>query len=262
MKFNCSPLAEAVELVIDHRGLTPKKLHSDWSNSGYKVLSAKNIKTGKIVQPETIRYVDTELYRKWMPEEVKKNDIFITSEAPFGEVYLWDSDEKIVLSQRIFGLRIKSIFSPVYLFYYMSTNTFQNELSARATGTTVTGLRQPELLKCEIRYPDLPTQEKIGRILLDIDKKIATNNKINDNLSIYSSIESTSISPDISLGSNESLRFESFKFSNEFNAITCIKGSTCFSKSKRTSFDGIGASTLNNSCWFNPGCAALPHARV
>jgi len=182
MKYNTSPLGDAIELVIDHRGLTPKKLGGDWSDYGYRALSAKNIKTGKIVQKETIRYVNPQMYKRWMQEEVERNDIFVTSEAPFGEIYLWDSDEKIVLSQRIFGLRIKKTFDPVYMFYYMCTNAFQGELSARASGTTVTGLRQPELLKCLIRYPDLSTQKRIGDILRSIDKKIQTNNEINDNL--------------------------------------------------------------------------------
>lgn len=224
MKYNVSPLGDAIELVIDHRGLTPKKLGGDWSNYGYRALSAKNIKTGKIVQKETIRYVNPQMYKRWMPEEVERNDIFVTSEAPFGEIYLWDSDEKIVLSQRIFGLRVKKSFDPVYMFYYMCTNAFQGELSARASGTTVTGLRQPELLKCLIRYPDLSTQKRIGDILRSIDKKIQTNNEINDNLSVYSFIESTSISPDINLGNNESLNCSKCLFSCSSNLIFSIKG--------------------------------------
>ena len=79
-------LGDITELVIDYRGKTPKKLGGDWSETGYKALSAKNIKTGRIVQPDTIRYVDEEMYRKWMKEEVQRGDILITSEAPFGQI--------------------------------------------------------------------------------------------------------------------------------------------------------------------------------
>ena len=183
MKLSRCELSNVVELVIDHRGLTPKKLGGNWTISGYRALSAKNIKTGKIVQKENIRYVNEEMYRRWMPVEVNKNDIFITSEAPFGEVYLWDSEEKIVLSQRIFGLRVNENFDPVYIYYYMTCPTFQNELFARSTGTTVTGLRQPELLKCSIEYPSIEEQRKIGSLLKAIDDKINLNNEINDNLS-------------------------------------------------------------------------------
>lgn len=175
-------LNEIIEKVIDYRGKTPKKLGGDWCDSGYRVLSAKNIKTGNIVQKESIRYVDRNLYNKWMKEEVQKGDIFITSEAPFGQVLYWDNDEKIVLGQRIFGIRIKEAYSSKFMYYYMISDKFQSELESRATGTTVIGLRQPELLKCKVRFPNYNEQQSIAKILSDIDDKIAINNKINDNL--------------------------------------------------------------------------------
>jgi type I restriction enzyme S subunit len=175
-------LREIIDTVIDYRGKTPKKLGSDWSKSGYKVLSAKNIKTGKIVQPETIRYADDELYIRWMKEEIQKGDILITSEAPFGEVFYWSSDEKIVLSQRLFGLRSKKAYNSRYLYYYMTSEKFQAELDSRATGTTVRGLRQPELLKCEVEIPSYAEQLSIAATLSCIDDKIELNNRINDNL--------------------------------------------------------------------------------
>ena len=175
-------LKSIIKEIIDYRGKTPKKLGSDWSNCGYRALSAKNIKTGKIVQEETIRYVDDELYKKWMKQEVERGTILITSEAPFGEVLYWDSDEKIVLSQRIFGLKIDDKYNAEYIYYYMTSREFKGELEARATGSTVTGLRQPELLKCKIKIPNKDNQDKISHVLKCIDKKIELNNQINDNL--------------------------------------------------------------------------------
>lgn len=175
-------LKSIIKEIIDYRGKTPKKLGSDWSNCGYRALSAKNIKTGKIVQEETIRYVDDELYKKWMKQEVERGTILITSEAPFGEVLYWDSDEKIVLSQRIFGLKIDDKYNAEYIYYYMTSREFKGELEARATGSTVTGLRQPELLKCKIKVPNKDIQDKIAFILKCIDRKIELNNQINDNL--------------------------------------------------------------------------------
>lgn len=175
-------LGEITELVIDYRGKTPKKLGGDWSDSGYRALSAKNIKTGQIVHHDAIRYVDETMYRKWMKDEIQRGDIIVTSEAPFGQIYYWDSDEKIVLSQRLFGLRIKKEYDPQYVYYYMTTDAFQGEMSGRATGTTVIGLRQPELMKCELYCPDRQTQKSIAAVLAAIDDKIELNEKINDNL--------------------------------------------------------------------------------
>ena len=174
-------LGDIVNLVIDYRGKTPLKLGGSWSQNGYRALSAKNIKTGAIVNEDSIRFVDEELYRRWMKDEVQRGDIFVTSEAPFGQIYYWNSDEKIVLSQRLFCLRLSEEVCSKFVYYYMITNTFQAELDGRATGTTVIGLRQPELLKCKINLPPLAEQQRIASILSSLDEKIEVNRRINDN---------------------------------------------------------------------------------
>ena len=229
-------LGDITELVIDHRGKTPKKLGGDWSNSGYRALSAKNIKTGHIVQHDTIRFVDEEMYGKWMKDEIKRGDILITSEAPFGQIYFWDSDEKIVLSQRLFGVRIKDGYDPQFIYYYMTTSEFQGEMDARATGTTVVGLRQPELMKCEICCPDLHTQKRIASFLASIDAKIKVNSKINDNLaemlqsiyqqrfSCFSSSEKNGVLSDICDYSKEKVSVSSLLVSNYYSTENMLSG--------------------------------------
>lgn len=181
-EWNEYTVADVISTVIDYRGKTPKKLGGDWSDHGYRALSAKNVKTGKIVNPDSIRYVSQELYNNWMKEEIEKEDILITSEAPFGQIYYWDSDEKIVLSQRLFAVRIRKEFYPKYIYFYMTSSAFQAELNSRATGTTVTGLRQPELLRCKILAPDYNEQKRIADILWSMEKKIDLNEEINNNL--------------------------------------------------------------------------------
>ena len=81
------------------------------------------------------------------------------------------------------GERIKKEFNARYIYYYMLSHTFQSELCGRATGSTVTGLRQPELLKCSIKIPTREIQDKIASILTRIDTKINLNININNNLS-------------------------------------------------------------------------------
>ena len=195
------PLGKIIDLVIDYRGKTPKKLGGDWSNTGYRALSAKNIKTGRIVQTDTIRYVDESLYQKWMKDEVRRGDILITSEAPFGQIFYWDSDEKIVLSQRLFCIRVNPKYDARFIYYYMTTSAFQGELAGRSTGTTVIGLRQPELMKCIIHIPSGENQHRIASILASIDAKISANQKINDNLEEQSKVIFDKLFPNISNGS-------------------------------------------------------------
>ena len=182
MEWKEVTLGEITNLVIDYRGKTPLKLGSSWSDSGYRALSAKNIKTGQIVAEDSIRFVDEDLYKKWMKDEVERGDILITSEAPFGQIYYWDSDEKIVLSQRLFDVRLNNEVCHKYVYYFMTSHRYQKDLEGRATGTTVTGLRQPELLKSTILLPSLEAQRSIASILSSLDRKIELNNKINADL--------------------------------------------------------------------------------
>ena len=182
--MNCKTfsLSEVVETVIDNRGLTPKKLGGDWSDGGYRVISAKNIKNRSLVQEDKIRTIDDSLYSRWMDEDIHKGDIILTSEAPCGETLFWDSDEKIVLGQRLFGIRVKKGYDPYYLFLYMNTRRFQNELSSRMTGTTVQGIRQSELMKCRLTLPSYDVQVAVTKQIKPIDDLIRLNDRINDYL--------------------------------------------------------------------------------
>lgn len=178
MDLKYIPLKELVATIIDYRGKTPLKLGGKWSSEGgYRALSAMNVKTRCVVAEDKIRYVDEELYKKWMKVEIEKGDILITSEAPFGQILQWNSDEKIVLSQRLFALRFKAEQSSEYIYQYMASDFFYGELKARATGSTVEGLRQPALLKCKIALPPLPIQQKIASILSSYDRLIENNTR-------------------------------------------------------------------------------------
>src|SRR3989338_6524688 len=163
-------LGEVAEKIIDYRGKTPKKLGGDWSSNGkYRALSAKSVKTGGLVNLDQINRVDENMYKKWMKDEIVFNDILLTSEAPMGEVLIWKSNEKIVLSQRLFAIRAKKEISPDYLYYFFISKVFQAELLARASGTTVVGIRQTELAKTKINLPALGEQIEIAAVLSSLD---------------------------------------------------------------------------------------------
>ncbi|MEQ6181729.1 restriction endonuclease subunit S [Staphylococcus saprophyticus] len=116
-------------------------------------------------------------------KEVSKNDILLTSEAPLGESLFWDSDEKIVLSQRVFGLKPNTdIVNPKYLFAYLQTPKFKHELTSRESGTTVTGIRRKELEKTIIEVPSQNIQKFIGDLFYITNKKIKNNQNIIANL--------------------------------------------------------------------------------
>lgn len=177
---------EIVQLIMDYRGKTPKKLGMNWTENQKDIiaLSAKNIKDNKIVNTDKSHYGSELLYKHWMKDgDIKPGDILMTSEAPLGEVYLVSKPIKAILSQRLFLLRFnKKIVNPWYMYAFMNSQSFKNQLLLRATGTTVVGIKQKDLRKIEVELPSRELQNKIGSIFQFLYKKIHINGRINDNL--------------------------------------------------------------------------------
>ena len=171
-------LNDVIVDIIDYRGKTPKKLGGSWSESGIIALSAMNVKQGQLVKLEKAKFVNNELYHKWMKSEVTKDDILMTSEAPLGETYLVPDNRKICLSQRLFCIRANpNLVLPRFLFYFFNTPVSRGQIDLKATGTTVLGIRQPDLRELPIIVPPLPTQHKIAAVLSAYDDLIENNTR-------------------------------------------------------------------------------------
>ncbi|EGR0547567.1 restriction endonuclease subunit S [Vibrio cholerae] len=178
------PLGELLDLVIDHRGKTPKKMgFEDFHPTGYPVLSAKHVKTDRLVNEEAIRFANEAMYKKWMKVEVQEGDIVLTSEAPLGQVFYLNGKTKYLLGQRVFGLRPKKEeINPLYLAAWLASAKGQALLEARATGSTVLGIKQAELLKVEVDVPPEEIQELVARNRYDLVNKIDINTQTNQTL--------------------------------------------------------------------------------
>lgn len=174
---------KTTSLIIDHRGKTPKKLGADWSDRGVTALSAKHIKNGCIVNREQLRFVDTELYNKWMKEELKEGDILLTSEGPMGEMYYLAFDEKYCLSQRLYALRANTdLVSSAFLYFWFLSPFAKSDMNGRATGTTVVGIRQSELRKVKVLTPSKSICDLFHQKVTANLKQIELNNNESVNL--------------------------------------------------------------------------------
>lgn len=180
-----APLSELIIKIIDHRGVTPKKLGSDWKESGIPVISARNIKNYQLAREEEIRFIPEEIAKKWMPENITKGDLLIVSEgATLGELALLNKDTKFCLGQRLFGIRTNpEILESIFLYYYLISPKGKKEIFSRATGSTVSGLRQTALMKLSILLPTLQQQRKIVNDLDRINTWIENIEIVIENLS-------------------------------------------------------------------------------
>lgn len=174
MKLSNFQLDNLLDKVIDYRGKTPIK-----TTSGIRLITAKVIKNGRVISEGNQEYINPSDYHEVMKRgEPQQYDIFITTEAPLGQLALWNSDEKIALAQRVILLRPDlSKVDPYYLFYYLQSNKFQSQLYAHATGTTVLGIKNPILKSLVIDCPSLDIQKKIGNAISNYDHLIENNRK-------------------------------------------------------------------------------------
>lgn len=177
MKFNVMKMEDALDALIDYRGKTPKK-----SESGIMTLSAKSVKNNRIDYSQCY-FISEDEYKRFMVRGFpKKGDILLTTEAPLGQVARLDRED-VAIAQRLLTLRGKeNVLDNDYLLYYLQSPIGQASLRARETGTTVTGIKQAEFRKIEIKVPDYEEQKKISGVLKVIDQKIELNNEINNNL--------------------------------------------------------------------------------
>ena len=69
-----------------------------------------------------------------------------------------------------------------FAFYLISSTCVKKQLNAAAQQTKIRHTSPDKIKECTVWIPSLDVQKRIGRILTDIDKKIAINRQINDNL--------------------------------------------------------------------------------
>ncbi|WP_271397299.1 restriction endonuclease subunit S [Salinicoccus roseus] len=153
----------------------------------YRMLRTNNIRNGKLQNIESTKSVTQDTYEKWsIRGYLETNDVILTREAPMGEVAIIRDNDKyqFFLGQRMLQLKAKeNIIIPEFLYYSLQTKMLRHQIMINeGTGSVVSNLRIPLLKKMNIPVPSIDIQKKLTNILIDIDNKIETNNKIIANL--------------------------------------------------------------------------------
>jgi type I restriction enzyme S subunit len=168
------PLEDCMAAIIDYRGKTPRK-----TSAGIPLITAKVVKSGRIEKPD--EFIAEEDYEAWMRRGMPESgDVVVTTEAPLGEVAQLGS-ERVALAQRLIALRGRpGILDNTFLKFLMQSSAIQDQLRARASGTTVLGIRQSELRKVTLSLPPFNEQRAIGHILGTMDDKMELNRRMSE----------------------------------------------------------------------------------
>jgi type I restriction enzyme S subunit len=142
------PLGANVRFV-DYRGKTPPK-----RDTGIRLITAKNVKMG-FVQRSPEEFVDPSAYDAWMTRGFPmKGDVLFTTEAPLGNVAQLDTDEAVIIGQRLITFQPNSkVLDRAFLKFALMSRPIQQEIFRRRTGATVSGIRASLLKQVIIYFP-------------------------------------------------------------------------------------------------------------
>lgn len=130
-------------------------------------------------------YIDEKKYSQMKRFTVKPKDLIISCSGTIGKVDLISEKDPIgIISQALLILRANTdIVLPEYLFYFFKSDYGYNSIISRSMGSVQVNIAKREVIEnIKINIPSLKEQEKIVKILSNIDEKIKLNNQINDNL--------------------------------------------------------------------------------
>ena len=133
------------------------------------------------------RYPSYTLTRKAENVILRKDDIAITltgtnNKRDFGYTYIFNDEKNLLLNQRCGLIRAKG--NPYFLSCLLKTHTFLNQFFESATGGTgnQANVSTKAMEMFSVNTPSLKEQEKIGQLMALLDERIATQNKIIEDL--------------------------------------------------------------------------------
>ena len=231
----------------------------EWEMASLQDIAAINPKSDQL--QNTFIYIDLEAVEKGelrkiqeiMREEapsraqrvINNNDILFQCVRPYQKnnyihKILNTSNQQWVASTGY--AQIRTTESPNYIYHLLNTDGFNRKVMVRCTGSSYPAINSEDLATIRFYYtPDKKEQFKISRLLDLIDERIATQNKIIEDLKLLKSA--------ISLNVLHSDTWEQFKIKDiaqigRGRVISSIeisqqKNPTCPVYSSQTSNDGI-----------------------
>jgi len=171
------------------------------NGNDYQVWEIKKIKEAVTVNPITkqklpaaFNYIDLEsvengvlnktifLNIKEAPSRaqrlLQKNDILYQMVRPYQKNNLFfDLEQNNYVASTGYA-QLRTVNNPQYIYQYLHTDSFVNDVMLRCTGTSYPAINSTDLSDIKILLPSLPEQTKIAKLLTVMDEKIRLNNTL------------------------------------------------------------------------------------
>lgn len=138
---------------------------------------------GKSFDRNSIRYVPDEAFEKISNYTVTEGDIFLSIVGTIGIATTIDKEyDNANLTENAVKIIPDESVNSKYILYFLQSMLGQRQMNELSVGSTQKKLPIKNIKKIKILLPNLEIQNKVVSNLQILDKKIALNNQINDNL--------------------------------------------------------------------------------
>lgn len=171
-------LGDVVEIIPGY----PFK-SSDFGKGDNKVIKIKDIKP-PFIDIENADTINLKPDNKYLLE--KGDFVLAMTGATIGKVGLNISGaSNIYINQRVCKFLPNNLCDKKYLYYLLNTEGFRKFILQNVDSSSAQpNIGHTSICQFEHLFPEIETQKSISHLLSVIDKKIAVNRQINDNLTL------------------------------------------------------------------------------
>ena len=164
-------------------GVTPRGGKAVYKSEGHPFVRSQNVGLGHLILDD-ITYIDEYTHQRQKSTELQLDDVLLNiTGASIGRSAL--VNQQIVggnVNQHVCIIRANKKLIPSFLCYFLLSQYGQKQIESFQAGGNRQGLNFEQIRSIKIGLPSLEEQKKIADLLLLIEQRITTQNKIIEKL--------------------------------------------------------------------------------
>ena len=168
-------LIDIVELI---GGGTPKTSKAEYWGGNINWLSVKDFNNENRYVYSTEKTITEEGLNNSSTKLLRKDDIIISARGTVGELSMIPFP--MAFNQSCYGIRAKEGIDSTFL-YYLIKHSVRN-LKAMTHGSVFDTITRDTFANIDVAIPDIEMQQRVAKMLANIDDKVENNQRINNNL--------------------------------------------------------------------------------
>ena len=164
-------------------GVTPKGGSAVYKTSGHLFIRSQNVGNGRFLLDD-VAYIDEATHKKQINTELKDGDVLLNiTGASIGRTTVVNKNvEGGNVNQHVCIIRLLEDYSPNYICNYLLSYGGQKQIDSFQAGGNREGLNFEQIRSIKFFIPSFREQSKIASLLSLLEERIATQNKIIEDL--------------------------------------------------------------------------------